>query len=128
MKGVAVRGTGSGKHPSSLVFGREVKVKSRRFSPPKALRALMLHQGFLGMRSMRKSKAWHGMMRRMKRRRRRKRRMLWKRRERKRAEQWQGFFARVGSRSSGEGARRRRGAFWSYLLHSSPPSPFSPLS
>lgn len=45
----------------------------------------MLHQEFLRMRSMRKSKAWHGMMWKMRRRKRR-RRMLRKRRKRKRAE------------------------------------------
>ena len=72
----------------------------------------MLHQGFLRMRSMRKSKAWHGMTWRM---RRRRRRMLRKRRKRKRAEQWQGF------PGSGEGpleggVRRPTAASWSYLL------------
>lgn len=47
----------------------------------------MLHHRFLRMRSMRKSKAWHGMMWRMRRRRRRRRRrMLRKRSRRIRAE------------------------------------------
>lgn len=77
----------------------------------------MLHQGFLRMRSMRKRKAWHGMMWRM--RRRRRRRMLRKRRKRKRAEQWQGF-PKSGEGPLEGGVRRRQVAHWSYLLHLPP--------
>ncbi len=72
----------------------------------------MLHQGFLRMRSMRKSKAWHGMMWRMRRRRRR----LRERRQRKRAEQWQGF-PKSGEGPAEGGVRRHKVTSWSYLLH-----------
>lgn len=75
----------------------------------------MMHQGFLRMRSMRKSKAWHGMMWRM--RRRKRKRMLRKRRKRKRAEQWQGFPKRTGEGALEGGVRRHKAATWSYLLH-----------
>lgn len=78
---------GSKQLRKSLPELEEVNVKPDSFSPPKILQALMLHQGFLRMRSMRESKARHGMMWRMRIRRKR----LRKRRKRKRAEQWAGL-------------------------------------
>lgn len=76
----------------------------------------MLHQGFLRMRSMRKSKAWHGMTWRMRRRRRRMLRKRRKRRKRKRAEQRQSF-PRSGEGPLEGGVRGPSVASWSYLLH-----------